>query len=61
LGTSEDCLNGADPPCDPIPDDELIEEFRECPEAIDIGEKGGMDPVDRGENGGAAEDGVAGG
>ena len=59
LETSEGGLNGAEPPCGPLPDAELIEEFRECPEAADIGDKGGLDPVDRGEYGGT-EDGVAG-
>jgi len=53
LGASEGCLNGAVPPCDPIPGAELIEELRECPDATDIGEKGGIDPVDKGEYGGA--------
>jgi hypothetical protein len=58
LKTSGGCLNGIEPPCGPIPDVELIDEFRECPGVADIGEKGGIDPVDRGEYGGA-EGGVA--
>ena len=47
-GASEGCLNGAVPPCSTKPGAELMEELRECPDEIDIGEKGGIDPADKG-------------